>query len=96
MTMNAEARGLQQQPRGTVAWFFGLLALMLLIAPMVPGLPLAVPLAALATPVRNTRWVMVSLWVLAALYALGMAMAIVSDIWPAGPMLDEEDSSRVG
>jgi hypothetical protein len=66
--------------RGTTGWFLGILAFMLLSAP-IPGLPFVGPLVALVTPVRHSRWRMVALWGFAATSAAFIVWNFLAGYW---------------
>jgi hypothetical protein len=103
MTVNAQ----QPHSRGATAWFLGILAFTVLIAPLVAwvpfppplaALPLLGPLVALLTPVRRYRWRMSVLWVVVAALVVQLILAFTasSGCWPDWLMFDDEDPSRVG
>jgi hypothetical protein len=95
MTIRTEEPALQPRARATTWWFLGILVFMLLIAPMVPGLPSVGPLIALGTPVRRSRWRMVTLWGLAALHVVYVVLLLltITDHWPQWLILDDEEYS---
>lgn len=92
MTVNTQK---QPHSRGVTAWFLVILAFMVLIAPLVPGLPLVGPLLALLTPVRRSRWRMIILWVLAVAELVHLYLAFLASGggWPDWLMFDQEDYS---
>jgi hypothetical protein len=90
----------QQRPhsRAATVWFLLILAFMILVAPMVPGLPLIGPLVALLTPLRRSRWRMIILWFLAAAHVVHLYFALLAwdGSWPDWLMFDQEDHDPAG
>lgn len=80
-------------PRAVTVWFAGILAFMVVIGPLIPGLPLAGLLMAYASPVRRSRWRMLVIWGVAVVYLLILVLALTAgtDLWPEWLILDSED-----
>lgn len=95
--MKQTSDGISAPTRILNVWFGVTVALMVLVFPFVPGLPLVGAVVAPFTPLRESKWRLWVIWGIAGVYAFFMVLVLASSFgWADWMILDQEDYSPEG